>query len=282
GRAGTAAVRRRLTAARRRGVAPPVGRVPAAGTAARLPTAGLLARGPSTARLPTAGLPTAGLPTVGPPAEGRGRRGRRWRRGRRGGPGVTGRRDGCGGGSRGLSRGRGGLLRRAARRNTGKGAAEPELRSRADLFDDRVLLDLELQVEEVPDRLFLNAVHHGVEHVVALPLVLDQRVALRHRPQADALAEVVHLVQVLAPLAVEDRQDDAPLDLAHDLRREFGLTAVVGFLRVLLHHLGEQVRGQAALLAPGFVDHRLGLQRDREELLERPPELVEVPFLRVP
>src|SRR6185437_10678256 len=189
GRAGTAAVRRRLTAARRRGVAPPVGRVPAAGTAARLPTARLL---------------TAGLPAAGPPAEGRGRRDRRWRRGRRGGPGVTGRRDGCRGGSGGLSRGRGGLLRRAARRNTGKGTAEPELRSRADLFDDRVLLDLELQVEQVADRLFLDAVHHGVEHVVALPLVLDQRVALRHRAQADALAEVVHLVQVLAPLAVKD------------------------------------------------------------------------------
>jgi hypothetical protein len=39
--------------------------------------------------------------------------------------------------------------------------------------------------------------------VVALALVLHQRVALRDRPQADAVAQVVHLVQVLAPHPVD-------------------------------------------------------------------------------
>ena len=61
-----------------------------------------------------------------------------------------------------------------------------------------------LDVEQEADRLFFQCVEHAGEHVIALTLVLHQRVALRHRPQTDALLEVVHLVEVLAPLAVED------------------------------------------------------------------------------
>src|SRR5438477_198948 len=49
-------------------------------------------------------------------------------------------------------------------------------------LDDRVLLELELVVEQVPDRILLDPLHHGVEQVVALALVLDQRVPLGHRP----------------------------------------------------------------------------------------------------
>src|SRR5579864_4902991 len=45
-------------------------------------------------------------------------------------------------------------------------------------LDDGVLLDLDLEVEQAADRLFLDPVHHGGEHVVALALVLHQRVAL--------------------------------------------------------------------------------------------------------
>src|SRR5581483_11118669 len=85
----------------------------------------------------------------------------------------------------------------------GRAGSDAGRRDSALLLDDRVLLDLDLEVEQVPDGLFLDAVHHGAEHVVALALVLDQRVALAVTAQADALAQVVHLVQVLAPLAVE-------------------------------------------------------------------------------
>src|SRR5258708_4464693 len=45
-------------------------------------------------------------------------------------------------------------------------------------LDDRVLLDLHLEVEQGAGRLLLDALHHVAEHVVTLALVLDQRVAL--------------------------------------------------------------------------------------------------------
>ena len=87
------------------------------------------------------------------------------------------------------------------------------------------LVDIDLDVEEVADRLFLDRLVHRLEELEALALVLDQRVALGHRAQADALLEVVHLVEVLTPLAVEDRQHDATLDLTHDLLAQLLLTA---------------------------------------------------------
>ena len=61
--------------------------------------------------------------------------------------------------------------------------------------------------------------HHVLEQREALALVLDQRVALRHRAQADAVLEVVHLVEVVAPAAVDHREHDAALELAHRRRR---------------------------------------------------------------
>ncbi|GMA88464.1 hypothetical protein GCM10025868_37140 [Angustibacter aerolatus] len=73
-------------------------------------------------------------------------------------------------------------------------------------------LDLHLEVEDVADRLLLDRLVHGVEELEALALVLDQRVALGHGAQADALLQVVHLVQVLAPLAVEHAQHHAALE----------------------------------------------------------------------
>ena len=88
-------------------------------------------------------------------------------------------------------------------------------RSRAVTAGASGCCDLDLEVEQVADRLLLDGVGHRVEELEALTLVLDQRVALGHRAQADALLEVVHLVEVLAPLAVEDRQRHAPLELAH-------------------------------------------------------------------
>ncbi len=66
-------------------------------------------------------------------------------------------------------------------------------------------------------------VHHGGEQVETLALVLDQRLLLGERPQADALAQVVHLVEVLTPLAVEHGQQHPALELAHDLGAELGL-----------------------------------------------------------
>ena len=77
------------------------------------------------------------------------------------------------------------------------------------------LLDLDGQVEQEADGLLADALHHRGEHLEALALVLDLRVALGHGAQPDALLEVVHLVEVLAPLAVEHGEDHLALELAH-------------------------------------------------------------------
>src|SRR5690606_28219452 len=83
-----------------------------------------------------------------------------------------------------------------------------------------LLLDLHLEVEEQTDGLLLDALHHRREQVEPLTLVLHQRLLLRERAQTDALTQVVHLVQVLAPLAVQHRQQHPTLQLTHDVRAQ--------------------------------------------------------------
>src|ERR1700744_1207772 len=96
------------------------------------------------------------------------------------------------GGSGGLRAG--GLLLRAGRGGGG------ELRQAVRLGDRSALLGahrFDPDVEQEADGLLFEALQHPDEHVEAFALVLDQRIALRHRAQADALLEVVHLVEVL-------------------------------------------------------------------------------------
>ncbi len=141
-----------------------------------------------------------------------------------------------------------------------------------------LLLDLDLQVEQVADGLLLDALHHGVEHVEALALVLHQRVLLGHRPQADALLEVVHLVEVLAPLAVEHREDDASLQLTHDVGAEGVLALLVLLVDVVLDRLGDEVGGHARQVS-GRLLQLLDGDLHRVELLEGAPQPVQVPLL---
>ena len=84
-------------------------------------------------------------------------------------------------------------------------------------------------MEHVPGELLLRGRHHRLEHVVALTLVLHLRVPLAVAPQADTLPEVVHLVEVLTPLVVEDGDEHQALELAHLLLADLLLTPrVVG------------------------------------------------------
>ena len=78
------------------------------------------------------------------------------------------------------------------------------------------VLRLELCVEEVPDDLFADRRVQLLEHDVALGGVLDKRVLLGHRPQVDALAQVVHVLEVLAPAGVDDLEDHEALEVAHE------------------------------------------------------------------
>ena len=145
-------------------------------------------------------------------------------------------------------------------------------------------LDLDLEVEQEADGLLLDAVEHLAEHVEALALVLHQRVALGVRAQADALLQVVHLVQVLAPLAVDHLEQ-------HLRARTRRITSEVELLLAgrrtpscassssrRLEELGVDLLALAAGLLLDVLDG----DADRVELLEAGPELVEVPVLGVP
>ena len=81
-------------------------------------------------------------------------------------------------------------------------------------------LDVDLDVEDHPDELLPDRGHELLEHVVALVLVRDQGVDLGEAAQVDALAQVVHLVEVLAPAVVDDLEQDLALEVAHQLLAE--------------------------------------------------------------
>ena len=77
----------------------------------------------------------------------------------------------------------------------------------------------------------------------ALVLVGDEGVDLGEPAEVDALAQVVHLVQVLLPPHVDDLQQDVALERAHQLVPELLLALVVGGEGVLGEHLGDLSRG---------------------------------------
>ena len=133
-------------------------------------------------------------------------------------------------------------------------------------------LGLDLQVEQVPDDLLHEGFHHGVEHQATLALVLDQRVALGHRPQPNAFAQVVHFVEVFAPLAVEHGQQHLPLQLTHGVLAQGFLAGVVGVVGII----------------DELVDHRVLLgdrldvvhaQRHRVQRLQVGDQLLQVPVV---
>src|SRR6266851_9026193 len=85
------------------------------------------------------------------------------------------------------------------------GFARPGL---GDLADGRSLRRRRHQgdaKDQVDDRA-LDAITQLVEHLERFVLVLDKRIALAVRAQPDALAEVLHLGQVLHPLPVDGLQ----------------------------------------------------------------------------
>src|SRR6188472_4307250 len=70
------------------------------------------------------------------------------------------------------------------------------------LLERVYLLDLDLGVEERANDLLADLRVQLFEHPVPLGRVLDERVLLGHRAQVHALAQVVHVLQVLAPARV--------------------------------------------------------------------------------
>src|SRR5262245_16521203 len=81
---------------------------------------------------------------------------------------------------------------------------------------------------------------------MALGAVLDERVLLRHRAQMHALAEVVHVLEVLAPADVDDLEDHEPFELPHELAAELLLLRRVAVARVDLELLDQRVAVELA------------------------------------
>ena len=116
-----------------------------------------------------------------------------------------------------------------------------------------------------------------LEHHVALAAVLDERILLGERAEVDALAEVVHRLEVLAPALVDGLEDDEALDLARELGAERLLALVVGLERVVDELLGQRLALRDVDLLAQLLDRDVRVV----ERLHRRHEPVEIPLLRV-
>ncbi len=77
-------------------------------------------------------------------------------------------------------------------------------------------------------------------------------ILLGHRAQVDALAQVVHVVEVLAPALVDRVQHDEALELAHDVGADALVRRVAGLLGLVLPaRVGEDAVDQLLALDLG-------------------------------
>ena len=102
-------------------------------------------------------------------------------------------------------------------------------------------------MEERADDLLADLQRELLEHPVALTAVLDERVLLRERAQVHALAEVIHVLEMLTPARVDDLKRHVALEIAKErlvglgVRAELVLLVLVRVARVLLELLDERV-----------------------------------------
>src|SRR5215211_414677 len=123
---------------------------------------------------------------------------------------------------------RGGLVLAATRvRDLGR------LLRRLEHLGRRGGLDGHLDVVDDPRELLPDRVHQLAEHREALVLVGDEWVDLGEAAQVDPLAQVVHLVEVLAPAVVDDLEQDLALQVAHQLLAQLVGALVVCGERIL-------------------------------------------------
>ncbi|MBV6418132.1 MAG: hypothetical protein CMLOHMNK_02925 [Steroidobacteraceae bacterium] len=83
-----------------------------------------------------------------------------------------------------------------------------------------LLLRAHLDLREERCGLELHAIEHRRKELERLPLVLVAIVLLRIAAQVDALAQVVHRGEMIAPVLVERAQHHVLLDVAHQLRAD--------------------------------------------------------------
>ena len=128
---------------------------------------------------------------------------------------------------------------------------------------------------EIPNRVFLKALHHRFEHVEGFFLVLDQRIVLAVAAQPDALFQVIHAQQVIFPLLIDHAEHDHALVMAHGFGTDEFLFGVVAFLE-----LGENGVAQLGAVQ-SFGLHSLGDEIDSEAGEDRVFQAFDVPVVGV-
>ena len=66
-----------------------------------------------------------------------------------------------------------------------------------------------------PQRVFLDGTGHGIEHVIAFHLIHNLRILLPVCGKADALTQLVHIVNMVHPVTVHGTKQEYTLDLTH-------------------------------------------------------------------
>ena len=114
-------------------------------------------------------------------------------------------------------------------------------------------------MEDVAQVVVVDDLEQLAEHVVALLLPGVEGVGLHGPAQVDAVLEVVHLGEVVAPAGVHDLQVDVALDLAHRVRAAgHGLAVLLVVVERLLDDGLDEVLGRRRLLEVGSTVNFVG------------------------
>src|SRR5438067_9074097 len=136
-----------------------------------------------------------------------------------------------------------------------------------------LVLDVDLDVEDHPRVVGPDAVHEVAEQREGFVLVRHERVDLGEASQVYALAQVVHVEEMLAPALVDDLQQQEALERAHELLAERLFASPIELERRLDDAFSEHVVIERAAV------EILVAEVDREELAESGEQPVEVPVL---
>ena len=93
-------------------------------------------------------------------------------------------------------------------------------------------------VEQNADCLLGDGSRHGLEHLVSIHLILNNRISLAVSLQADALTQLVHIIDMAHPLVVDHLQKYHTLQLTNLLCiLEFSLLRLIQLDGLFLQHV---------------------------------------------
>ena len=87
---------------------------------------------------------------------------------------------------------------------------------------------LDTYMVQKTDRILLNVLRHFVEHIISDHLIFNLRIPLSVSLQADSLTQLIHIIDVIHPLLVDDTKQNHTLQLTNLLLcRELGFFFLV-------------------------------------------------------